>query len=373
MKEEKKKNKFLIITMGPGETVQGVGFSYYLLSKNEEVVLATRLKTNYSFLKKTGFNFFLTENSTKLRSLLKKKRPDVVVLCNSKIVSYYRDFSKILPVPRPLTVSLDSNWLFLKNEGWYDFPDWLDKYLIVFPKKIFNLGLKKYGGQYNIPDSIMKKIETVGFIPAYKKIPLKNRVNLRKRYKIGKEEKLIFSYFGGFGAGFRLWAFKKMVKATENLIRKGLKIKIFYTGPLRNLGSNILKKSWLIKKRVLPENQFFSLLASSNLVFQHQGLGTLAQAISSQIPAIANVRDLKDEPYPKHAHSWEISPFVKLNLCKMFYQSTPLKEIQKQIEKLLYDSKEIKKMKAAQKKYCLPGESRAYKIITKLLKDKEKI
>ena len=292
MKEERKKNKFLIITMGPGETVQGVGFSYYLLSKNEEIVLATRLKTNYSFLKKTGFNFFLTENSTKLRSLLKKKRPDVVVLCNSKIVSYYRDFSKILPVPRPLTVSLDSNWLFLKNEGWYDFPDWLDKYLIVFPKKIFNLGLK---------------------------------------------------------------------------------IKIFYTGPLRNLGSNILKKSWLIKKRVLPENQFFSLLASSNLVFQHQGLGTLAQAISSQIPAIANVRDLKDEPYPKHAHSWEISPFVKLNLCKMFYQSTPLKEVQKQIEKLLYDSKEIKKMKAAQKKYCLPGESRAYKIITKLLKDKEKI
>lgn len=370
MKEKRKKNKFLIITMGPGETVQGTALAYYLLSKKERVVLATRLKTNYSFLKKTVFKFFLAENTKKLKSLIKKERPDVVILCNSKIISYYQEFSKILPTPRPLTVSLDSNWLFLKNQGWYDFPEWLDKYLIVFPKKIFNLGLKKYGGHYDIPDSVMKKIETVGFIPSYKKIPLKTRINLRKRYKIGKEEKLIFSYFGGFGAGFRPWALENMLKATENLIRKGLKIKIFYTGPLNNSVQNISKKSWLIREKLLTEKQFFSLLASSDLVFQHQGLGTLAQAISSQVPVIANVRDLKDEPHSDHAHTWEVSPFAKLNLCRMLYKSTPVKEIEKQIKKLLYDDKEIKKMKNAQKKYYLAGEPRVYKLIKKLLKSK---
>lgn len=369
--KRKPRIKFLIAAMGPGETIQGIGLASYLSKTMGNVVFVVREKKNLPFLdkQKKKFQIFLAETSEKFKKIFEREKPNVFVLCNSKMITYYKDFLTS-PLLEPVTVSLDSNWLFSKGEKWYSFTDWLNKYLILFPKEIFNLGLKKYGGNYIIAGQVMKKIETVGFIPSWQKISPKLRRNIRKRYKIDKDAKMIFAYFGGFGAGFRDWALKNLIKAAENLIRQGLKIGIVYVGPTKNLNFKVPKKSWLVGIKRTTENNFFSLLSSADLVFQHQGIGTLAQAISARVPVIANVRDLKDESYPRHAHAWEIAPFVKLNLCKMFYRSTPIEEIQKGIEKLLYDKKEIKKMKKAQTKYYQPGEVKAYKIMMDLLKTK---
>lgn len=371
-KLKKKPIKFLIATMGPGETIQGIALANYALRKGADIVFAIRMEMNYIFFKnqKQKTKIYLIETLEKLKKIFKKEKPDVFVLCNSKIVSYYKDFLQNPPFPKPITVSIDSNWLFLKNEPWYSFVEWADKYLIVFPKKVFDSGLKKHGGNYSLPPQIMKKIEPVGFIPSFKKISFKERLKIRKKYKIGKNEKLIFSYFGGFGAGFRLWALNNLIKATESLIQRRLKIKIICVWPKENI-KNLEKKSWLIRKESLSNEEFFSILSSSDLVFQHQGLGTLAQGISSQIPVIANVRNIEDEPHPKHAHAWEIAPFAKVNMCKMFYRSSPIEKIKKGMERLLYDKKEIKKMKDVQKKYYLPGEAKAYRIIMKLIDDKK--
>ena len=366
-----KKIKFLILTMGPGETIQGTALANYVLGKKNDVTLAARMRLNYRFLRKQKqlFKVCLVETEKQLKKVFEAERPDVFVLCNSKIVHYYKDFFLSPPSPKPVTVSLDSNWLFLKNEKWYSFIEWADRYLIVFPKKIFNLGLKKYGGDYNIPAHIIKKIETVGFIPSFKKISLKEKLRIKEKYKIGKNEKLIFSYFGGFGAGFHPWALDNLIKAVEYLNQEGCQIKIILCCRKENV-KGLEGKSWLIIEELLSDKEFFSILSSSDLVFQHQGLGTLAQAISSQIPVIANVRNIKDEPYPGHAHAWEVGPFAKLNMCKMLLKNSPLESIEKGIKKLLYGKKEIERMKNAQKKYYAPGEPATYKIIKGLLKTK---
>ncbi len=371
--KEVKRIKFLIATMGPGETIQGIALYNYLLKKGADVAFAVRMKMNCVFFKnqKQKARLYLTETPELFKAAFEKEKPDVLVLCNSKIVTYYKDFFQHPPLPKPVTVTLDSNWLFDKDGGWYSCADWLDRYFIIFPRKIFYSGLKKYGGNYEIPFEIMKRIDTVGFIPFFKKPSFETQLDIRKKYKIKKNQKLIFSYFSGYGAAHRGWAFDNLEKAIDVLIQKGLDIKVVYVGAKNDLSAESMKKEWLVVEEKLSIKDFYLVLASSDLVFQHQGLGTLSQAFSANIPVIANVMDLSDERHGNHAHAWELAPFVKLGLCDMFYKSAPSEEISNEIEKLLYDKKAIKKMKTTQKKYYFAGESNAYKIIKQLLKNKK--
>lgn len=372
MVKKNKKIKFLILTIGPGETAQGIAFGKHAIKRGGNVVFAVRVKSNQIFFNGgEKYKVFFADTSEKLRKLWEKEKPDVFVLCNSKAARQYENFFMNFSFQDKVFVTLDSNWLFYRGEKWYSFTEGADKYLIVFPKKIFDSGLKKNGGNYNISDSVMKKIEPVGFIPSYRRISLNLRRKVRKKFDIKKNEKLIFSYLGGFApaASFKFWALEKLAAAVDNLRKKGLKIKIIHIGDIEK--ETFEKgKDFIIKNRIYGENEFFLTLASADLVFQHQGLGTLAQAISSNVPVIANVRDLVEEP-PRHAHAWEIGPFEKFNLCKMFYRSSSVENVQKGIETLLYDKIEIRKMRNAQKKYYQGGEAKAYRIIRKLLKNKK--
>lgn len=368
-----KRNKFLFIAMGPGESVQGIGLANYAMEKGNDIVFITRAKVNYDFIKKQIKNakILLIENVENLKKILENEKPDVLVLCNSKIARYYDSLFMKSPSEKIVSVSLDSNWLFEKDGGWYSCADWLDKYFVIFPEKIFNFGLKKYGGNYDIPSEIAKRIETIGFIPFFKKPSLKTCLSVRKKYKIKKNQKLIFSYFSGYGATHRGWAFDNLEKAVDSLIQKGLDIKVVYVGAKNDLSAESVKKDWLLVEEKLNVKDFYLALASSDLVFQHQGFGTLSQAFSANIPVIANVMDLSDEVRAKHAHAWELAPFAKLGLCDMFYRSTPIEEISKGIEELLRDKKAIKKMKTIQRKYYFAGEPGAYKEIKQLLKNKK--
>ncbi|MCX6764498.1 MAG: hypothetical protein NTU58_02200 [Candidatus Nealsonbacteria bacterium] len=368
------KIKFLFVSMGPGETSQARALAKFIFKKGGKIIFALHQKINFHFLEKDKNNFeiFLTESPSKLNLLIKTKRPDVLLFFNSKTWGRHQEFQQIPPSPKPLTLCVDSNWLFNdKKYPFFNFIKWADNYLINIPEKIFNFGLKENGGNFVISSQTKNKIKIVGLIPYYRKISFKERLNIRKKYKIKGNEKFIFSYFSGFGAGHRIWAFDNLLKATEKIIKKGLKIKLLYLGPTDNINPEKLKKDWIILKNSLSSDEFYSVLASCDLIFQHQGLATLSQAISAQIPVIANVARQPKASLPK-IHFWEVEPFKKAGVCSLLSKSTPIDKIAKEIIKLLYDSLAIKKMREVQKKYCVPGEIEAYKIIKELLINKNK-
>ena len=139
------------------------------------------------------------------------------------------------------------------------------------------------------------------------------------------------------------------------MISQGNKIKIVYTGsPIdRSLDQPYLQ---YLPKNSINIESFFTTLASTDLVFQHQGLGTLEQAIAAQIPIIANVNK-ENRPYYPRLHEEEVKPFARLNLCRLLFKSTDSKVIENNIHDLLYNRQKIKKMKAVQEKYYSNGEN----------------
>lgn len=367
-----KKIKYLFVTRGPGETSQARALAKFIFGKGGEIYFAPHQKITQSFLEKDkkDFKILSVERSKKLIRwdiLIRKIKPDVLLLFNSKMWGWNRNFRETPPLPKPITVCIDSNWLFNERKyPWYPFVKWADKYLINIPKEIFTLGLRENGGNFIIPKNMQERIIPIGFIPSYKKPSLEKKLKIRKKYKIKKDEKFIFSYFSGFGAGHRTWAFDNLIRAVKILIKKGLKIKVIYIGPTKDLDQEKLKEHWLVLKPYLDIDEYYLTLASSDLIFQHQGLATLSQAISAQVPVIANVSRLSRERLQR-IHFWEVGPFVKAGTCLMLHKSTPINEIAKKIEGLLYNLNERKRMQKFQKKYYIPGEERAYKIIKDLL------
>lgn len=351
--------------MGPGETGHAIALARYISKRGGKILFALKQEKNLNFLlEDRNFNVFFTPTPKELKKIIKKERPDVLLIFNSKIWgSRFENFLNKTPFQKPpFTVCVDSNWLFNdKKYPDFKFIKWADEYLIVFPKKIFELGLKKNKGTYIISRSFLKKISPIGFIPSYQKPARKEILKIRKKYKIKSDEKFIFSYFSGLGAGHRTWAFENLIRATDKLIKKGRKIKVLYLGPTEDLNQEKLKRKWLIKIRELPASEYFLTLSSADLVFQHQGLVTLVQAISAQVPVIANVSILKSK-IPKN-HFWEVNPFVKVGTCIMLSKSTPTKKISQSINQLLFDKKSIEKMKEKQKLIFEKGENKSFEII----------
>lgn len=366
------KKKYLFASMGPGETSQARALAKYIAKKGGEILFCLRRGKNLPFLSKDReFKVFITETPKDLKKVIEKEKPDIVLFFNSKMWGSCKGFleNPLFKKP-PLTVCIDSNWLFNdKKYPTFRFIEWADKYLVLFPKKVFKLGLKENGGDFIIPKNVLKKIIPVGFIPSYKKPSQKRILKTRKKYKIQKKEKFIFSYFSDFEAGHRVFAFDNLIDAVDRLIKKGKKIKVLYTGPTEDLDPNKLKKTWLIKIRKLSASEYFLTLASSDLVFQHQGMATLTQAISSGIPAICNVHNLRGGSILR-LHFWEVAPFKRAGACEMFSKSTPIKEISKEIEQLLYNPKARQRIQKNQKLIFEQGEKSSFEILKDLLSTK---
>jgi len=358
--------------MGPGETGQARALAKYIVKSSGKIIFALCQKKNLHFLAKDKkFKIFFTENPCQLKDTVGKEKPDVILFFNSKMWgSHFQDFQITPPFKKPLlTFCVDSNWLF--NEKTYPdfrFIKWADKYLILFPKKIFESGLKENGGGFTIPHSFLKKVLPIGFMPSYEKPKKKAILETRRKYEIEKDEKFIFSYFSGFGAGHRIWAFYNLIEAVDRLVKKGKKIKVLYVGPIESLDKKMLQRDWLMKKDGLSADDYFLTLASSDLVFQHQGMVTLSQAISANVPVIANVSVLKEVRFKK-LHIFEVGPFNKAGLCDMLTKNTPCNEISKKIEELLYNNISRKKMIKKQRELFQRGEITAYKFIQKKLKN----
>ena len=352
--------KFCFVSRGPGETGQARALAKFLSKKGGKILFCLHQEKNLFFLEDDKeFEIFLTPTPEKLKEIVEKKNPDFLLLFNSKM--WNDNFKKECPFKRPKFVfCFDSNWLFnQKKYPLYDFVRWADKYFVLFPERIFKLGLKEFGGDFEIEKEMKEKLIPIGFIPSYLSLKKGRREKIRKELGIKKGEKLIFSYFSGFGAGYRDWALRNFIKAVDRLVEKEIKLKAVYIGPKIEV-----QKEWLITIEKISSKKYFEILASSDLVFMHQGMVTLAQAISCQIPVICNVSILKKE-LPK-LHFWEVSPFKRIGVCEMFTKTTKIEKISKSIEEFLFNKKEIKKMKKKQKEVFERGEEKFFGELQKI-------
>ena len=128
-------------------------------------------------------------------------------------------------------------------------------------------------------------------------------------------------------------------------------------------------RQWFLLRKRTSAEHFSKVLASSDLVFQHQGLSTLEQAIGSQIPVIANVKDKKDEKNPSlHRHAWEVGPFAKYGACAMFFFRDSVDKVMNMADNLLFNDGRIKKMTSRQRMLYSEGEIGVYNEAIKLLK-----
>jgi hypothetical protein len=339
--------KFLIVTMGPGETSQGAALGKYVLNAGHKVTFGVLLEENLHFLEKIKCPKILLSNGNEVKKEVCSKKYDVAVFCNSKMYGVDKSFQNDPPPGRPFCVSLDSNWLF-NQVGRFPFISWLNWIYLNFPKDVYKYGLVEKGGAYVIPEEVKKIISTVGLIPSYSPLAKKHREKVRNKLGLTKKQKLIFTYIGS-GVTFHEDFINRYIKIIDVLHKKHSEIKVLY------LSGEEPKKSWIIPVGGRVDSQtFYEYLASSDLVFQHQGLGTLEQAISANVPVISNVSPIR--PGEKvHAHAWEIKPFERAGLCKMHYYNDLADEIDKSVEGLLY-LKQREEMIEAQKTHRSIGE-----------------
>jgi len=352
--------KFCFVARGPGETGQARALAKFLKKKGGKVLFCLLQEKNLFFLKDDReFQVFLTPEPKDLKKIVEKEKPEFLLLFNSKI--WDKNFKRECPFKKPKFVfCFDSNWLFNSKEyPDYDFLKWAQKYFVLFPEKIFKLGLKEFGGNFKIEKEVEDKLIPIGFIPSYLPPKKKKRKMIKMKLGIKKGEKLIFCYFSGFGAGYRNWAFENFLRAIDFLIKKGKKIKAVYIGPKTEL-----QKNWLVKKEGVSAKEYFEILSAADLIFMHQGMVTLAQAISCQIPVICNVSLLKKE-MPK-LHFWEVLPFRRAGVCEMFSKTTKIKKIARKIDELLLNMKKITEMRKKQKEIFEKGEEKFFKELGKI-------
>lgn len=360
--------QFFIAAMGPGEIGQGMAFARYALSRGNFVTLSVSHAEYLPLirLRHPKFSSLIIKDSTTLKKTLNSKKVDILVLCNSKIFTRNDNFHKYPPEPKLPSLSIDSNWLFGPSSPYLSNP-WVNRYCLNLPEPIFQMGLKKNGGHYRIPKKILKKISVVGLIPSYRPVSRQEKNKIRTHYGIHKNEKLIFLYTS-IGYLIKPVVFLKAYAVAKKLKAKGKKVKVIYFGDPPPASLNIKDRHWFLTLPRTNTEHFSKVLASSDLVFQHQGLSTLEQAIGAQVPVIANVKDPKYEKHPKrHMHAWEVGPFAKYGACAMFFFDDSSDAIANCAEDILFNKKRREAMRRKQRALYGKGEEKVYNEAIKLL------
>jgi len=285
---------------------------------------------------------------------------------------------------------LDSNWLFSQDKrAFFKTPTWIDRIYVVMPSEIYQMGLAGNGGHYKTPKMFKEKISCLGFVPSGNRVSTATKERIRKNLKIRENEKLIFVYFGFLEKVLAPAFFPVLKEVIHKFSQNNKSIKVLFTGKYT------LEEKWVIHGGwIRREKEFNTHLASTDLIIQHHGLGTLPKAIHNQVPTICLVPEIKkDIPYYKHSEFYEIEPFKRLNLCEIlpinissntankcmhFFLSDPeryplsgisipAQRLKKLLTNLLYDKGKIKSLQNAQKRYFERGEENIYKDLIYLL------
>ena len=346
---------YLIYAMASGETSQAYAVIRELQKQSIKSLFVLGKPIGDTFLgADKDLSVKLAPTTNELKNIVEREKPKKIVFFNSK--SFRREIDFIFHKPSFLEgipcSTLDSNWLF-ENSQLYPSIRWADQYYVNFPKALFQKGLKENGGYFSIMPSVQAKIQPVGFIPSYQRIEKEEIETIRGTLGITPEQKLIFCYFSGYGATARYWVFQNLIAALD--ILNDPTIRVVYSGDISTIPPELLERPYLLSQKDFTIDGFFKILSASNLIFQHQGLATMAQGIAAQVPIIANVASYPDEEMP-YLHRGEIEPFEKLGLCRMHERDTSITAIAETIKKCLYDTQTISEILNSQIDLYSSGE-----------------
>lgn len=346
---------YLIYAMASGETSQAYAVLKELQKRSLTFIFAIGKPIGENFFgKEHAIPYEFAPTTKELKQLVEKYNPRNIIFFNSK--SFRRELEFIKTKPTYLQdipcYTLDSNWLF-ENSKTYPSLLWAEKNFVNFPQSLFEKGLKENGGYFSIAPTALQKIHPVGFIPSYKKISSEQHKTIRDSFGLTGEQKLIFCYFSGYGAAARYWVLENLIHALDLLNDK--QIKVIYSGEPSLVNTQLLSRPYLIHEKNVTVDRFYQLLSSSDLIFQHQGLATMAQGIAAQIPIIANIDIYPQEEMPE-LHLGELQPFEKLGLCRLYQKNSPIQEIAQAIQTYLYSKPDIATMKDNHQKLYSGGE-----------------
>ncbi|MFQ5568607.1 MAG: hypothetical protein ACE5G0_02965 [Rhodothermales bacterium] len=340
--------RFLIISMGPGETAQGAAFARYALAAGHDVSMGVLVPETLRFIDDLDAPKSVIRTGTEARNEIERGGFDVVVFISSKAFKSDPDFQNTPPKNRPLACSLDSNWLF-DHPRWFPCIQWLDTIFLNFPPRIYRYGLKEHGGFYQIPAHLKPRLMPVGLVPSYPPLEARTRAEIRHRLGVQDHHALIFSYFG-FSMTYHADFYGRYLRVMEALdAESGGRLRVIHFGHERP------QAPWLVPvERTVGSRRYFDLLASSDLVFQHQGLGTLQQAMSAHVPAVVNV------PPPRrgvrHTLAAEVEPFARAGVCTRHFFDDPLDQVLDSMRTLLFSPESRAAMVREQKNHYSVGE-----------------
>lgn len=352
----------LFLCHGMGEFAQAESFARYLRDHRESIsFLVTGDEKLVRSCQANGFPYSVWQREGDVVRTAAAIQPDVIIYCNSK-TAY--PLLTTPPANLPLAVSLDSNWLFNNSGKAFRVHSWLDQFFVVMPKRVFNLGLLEHGGHYRLSPAMKRKVFPVGFIPSGKRFSRSDKEAFRKREGVRANEKLVFLYVGG-----KWYLIPVLLLVLDELARR-LRLKVMIVGSheIPRVQPHYRVKRWF----ATPE-AFELALASSDLVIQHHGLGTLPKVIRAQVPVICLTRKLEG-PLPPSAHSahYEIEPFAKLGVCRQLPYFEEKSVYLTAIRELLLSREARRTMQKAQAKLWEPGEERAYRIVRELLAKRQR-
>jgi len=358
--------KFLIFALGSGETAHGYAIAKHLVEKKHQVSMALLQEGSLHFCTPSpDISVAIATTPEALQALAKSIKPDAILLCNSKSFND-TSFAEVSPWDGIPTFGVDSNWLF-DSVGPHRYIQWLDGYFIVLPEPLFKLGSKEHGGHFSLPTERVSQMMPVGFIPSYQKLDELTRRQVRQKLGIEAHEQLIFCYISGYAARVRAFILDNLFQAVRRLRSQGQSIKILAIGNLDLIENlSLYETDWLLWRKQATIEDFYTLLASADLVFQHQGHGTLSQAIAAQIPVIVNIEVRPDIPYPLIPMA-ENMTFQRAGLCHLLYSHSPLEDVQNAIETLLYDQAKICEMQCRQREHSSRGEPHLYTLLMEQL------
>lgn len=341
--------KIFFLVRGLGEYAQAYAVASSLLKRKETITIFTDNYFIAEIARVDGFKVFLIEDPQKMKEKIENLEGEALFLCNSH-TTYKFQLSR--PVKIRKIFSLDSNWLF--NNQLYPTKtyEWIDCCYVVFPERYFLINLKENGGHFVIDPFFKKKIKTLGFLPVWKRLSLEEKKQVRKKYQIGENKKLI-TYYQGSPKIFkndRFALFKlKLLEDLEKFlpeIERQYKTSIVFI----NLTSEAEKLE--VDKTV----EFNNLISSVDLMIMHHGYGTLPKLFHNQVPIISFTE--KPESNLIGAY-FELLPPIKFGLLKhFFYNDYPKDILKRTIIELLFDEQKIKEMKENQQKIFENGEEK---------------
>ncbi|OGY82676.1 MAG: hypothetical protein A3F54_01645 [Candidatus Kerfeldbacteria bacterium RIFCSPHIGHO2_12_FULL_48_17] len=359
--------KFLYVTQGFGEFAQAEALAFYAKNRSVENIFICDDPALIRAIRQSGFPAYRSTTTHATHQLIRKIKPDVLLLCNSKTVFMHNEsiLKEPPPRPRPLITCLDSNWLFLRDKrSRFPVPDFLDVIFVVMPRTIYRKGLRKYGGHYQISPAFAPKIYAPGFIPSGFTPTTQQKRETRARLGLRRGDKLIFSYFGVREPSIAKNYVHALATIMNRYQKKGRKVKVFLK---RNGKSPLPRHDWLIEKHGWVQwDEYVRLLAAADLVIQHHGLGTLPKVIRNQVPTLCIVphADLR-APFYEHSPAFEIDVFERLGLCSSLPYNFSAEDLEQKMTELLYQPQKIQAMKAAQAKHFAAGEKAAFDYLMK--------